>query len=82
MFRYVNNFFNNFDNFFLYNYIIKKRFYAVFGRFLRYVTRVNNNYEILELVNRLRTLKNQWLAVSFRVYSFIFDVVDMLIIDI
>lgn len=44
MFRYVNNFFNNFDNFFLYNYIIKKRFYAVFGRFLRYVTRVNNNY--------------------------------------
>ena len=36
----------------------------------------------LELVNRLRTLKNQWFAASFRVYSFIFGVVDMLIIEI
>lgn len=36
----------------------------------------------LELVNRLRTLKFQWLAVSFRVYSFIFGMVNMLIIDI
>ena len=36
----------------------------------------------LELVNHSRTLKNQWVVVSFRVYSFIFGMVDMLIIDI
>lgn len=43
---------------------------------------VNNKRQKGETVNRLESCIFQCVAISFRVYSFIFGVVDMLIVEI